>query len=230
MTSRKRHGVDPAMGADEREEIVSNEFFQDPRKYQQLMEKQQQQQRRRSPPNAAPSSSTMKATSPTPKKKQQAKRGATDNDDDDQHVAVGGEKWYMRTKVRTGICAVVILLIVVWAPLFALHVFKDKSANSGGPPDSIHWKRIKSVCITNPTLQAVVNPLFNKATSPVALTAWESLGALNVSLARFAAWFPMPMWSVAQQQPPTNLNSPSLCQANCNFDGMSSMLFPFMGS
>ena len=67
----------------------------------------------------------------------------------------------------------------------------------------VNWSHVVRASKTLPTLQVVDNPLLNDATTnPVAAQAWRSLGALNASRVRYAAWFPFPQWSVPELAPP----------------------------
>jgi hypothetical protein len=97
---------------------------------------------------------------------------------------------------------------------------------------TVNWNVVTAVSKSTPTLQAVINPLLNAATSePVASAAWATLKSLNASHARFAAWFPYPQWGVAELYPPffSDSNSSS-CTTSWNFTGLLTQLEPFLSS
>jgi hypothetical protein len=91
---------------------------------------------------------------------------------------------------------------------------------------SANWSSIVRQSKTLATLQVVVNPLFNNATTPVAGQAWSSLASLNAERVRFAAWFPYPQWSVAELFPPNVENQTT----SWNFTGLMTQLTPFLSS
>ena len=95
----------------------------------------------------------------------------------------------------------------------------------------VDWSVVSAVSKSTPTLQAVINPLLNAATTePVASNAWKSLRSLNASHARFAAWFPYPQWGVAELYPPLFSPDGSSCVASWNFTGLLTQLEPFLAS
>jgi hypothetical protein len=110
-------------------------------------------------------------------------------------------------------------------PLMILHSFAALVLGS----IVVDWNTTTAISNTTATLQVVVNPVFNEATTPVAKVAWESLANLSATHVRFAAWFPYPQWSVPELFPP-HFSSESECTTSWNFTGLLSQLLPFLRS
>jgi hypothetical protein len=68
-----------------------------------------------------------------------------------------------------------------------------------------NWNNINP-CVTSPTLQIVINPLFRR-TSKIHNQVVSLVKNLNVDMVRFAGWLPYPRLSVAELEPPQCQNN-----------------------
>lgn len=96
-------------------------------------------------------------------------------------------------------------------------------------PQAVNWTAVTAVSRSTATLQVVINPIFNPATTPIAPQAWETLASLNATHVRFAAWFPYPQWGVPEPFPPV-FSPNGTCTTSWNFDGLMTQLNPFLES